>query len=223
MSTGVEFEKNVPSPFERGFEKLSEKLVRFVPTGIHPNQITGVAFVMGLVAGLGFYLARFNPWFFWLGSLGVFLHLVGDCLDGAVARARNLCSRSGYYLDQFTDLLAGEAIFLGLAFSGYAHTSIVLLAGILYPTHYVLIQFWINLTKKWPFPRFGPFEFHALLVFLAGLTFFLGDGSWVLVSGYRLSFFDISILILAPFSFMELLISATKLFWELKRLDALSS
>lgn len=223
MSTGVEFEKNVPSPFERACEKVAEKLEPYVPQGIQPNQITAVAFTTGLLAGLAFFLARFHPLFLWAGALGVVLHLIGDCLDGAVARARNLCSRSGYFLDQFTDLLSGEVIFLGIAFSGYAHPWIVLLAGIIYPIHYALFQFWVNLTKKWPFPVFGPFELHATLVLLAVITFFLGDGSWISISSYRLSLFDIASLILVPFSTIDMVISATKLFLELKRMDAQAS
>jgi len=223
MSSEVEYEKSVPSPFERGFEKLAEKLVPFVPQGLEPNQITGLAFSMGLVAGLAFFLARFNPLFFWLGAFGVIAHLVGDCLDGAVARARNRCSRSGYFLDQFTDLLSGEVIFLGIAFSGYAHPWIVLLAGIIYPIHYALFQYWVNLTKKWPFPVFGPFELHSTLVLLGILTFFLGESSWISVSVFRLSLFDIASIILVPFSTIDMLISATKLFLELKRMDAQAS
>ncbi|HNW36691.1 MAG TPA: hypothetical protein PKM25_17265, partial [Candidatus Ozemobacteraceae bacterium] len=64
-----------------------------------------------------------------------------------------------------------------------------------------------------------PFELHSTLVLLAVFTFFLGESSWISIFSLRLSLFDIASLVLVPFSTLDMLISAAKLFLELKRMD----
>jgi phosphatidylglycerophosphate synthase len=93
---------------------LSLRLVRLPLT---PNQVTLMAFAIGLLAAMSFTRAS------WLGGvLGAVLlqcSAVIDCCDGEVARLKFLESTSGYYLDIVCDNIVHIAVFAGIAWSGY--------------------------------------------------------------------------------------------------------
>ena len=59
-----------------------------------------------------------------------------------------------------------------------------------------------------------------MLVLLAISTFFLGPDSWFTFWGVKLSLFDLATIVIVPFSAIDLLISTTKLFFVLKKMDS---
>jgi phosphatidylglycerophosphate synthase len=209
-------EKIILSPFERGFDSLGAKLLPVVPVSFTPNHITSIGFLAGLAAAAGFYLAGIDRRFFFLSVIGIFVHLLADSLDGAVARGRDLKSNRGYYYDQISDIVVAIATFLAIGFSSYASLEIMIFPAILYPLNMVVILHWINLKKIWPFPRFGPFEMHFMLIVMALISFFVNNRMFDIL-GFRLGLFDIVVGILLPLGYIEGFLSAFRLF---KALDA---
>lgn len=221
MSSQQDFIKIIPSPLERSVDRFAASLVPTVPQWVLPNYITLAGFVAGLGVALSFYLASFNPMWFWVAFVGLSLHMVADSLDGAVARQRQLTSQGGYFLDQFLDTLTFIFISLAISLTPYAPLKLMALGAILYPLHMMVILHWINLRKKWIFPKIGPCECHLILMALAVLTFFW-QGSVVQMGQWSLGWFDLAGLIATPLIFFEILSSAYQLFRELNRGEAAS-
>lgn len=95
--------------------KLSRPLSRmFLHWRLHPNHITLLSFLMGLLAAAGF--ARGTYFASLAGALLLQLSAVFDCCDGEVARVSFSESRLGHLLDISLDTLANAAIFLGIAY-----------------------------------------------------------------------------------------------------------
>jgi phosphatidylglycerophosphate synthase len=112
--------------------KLSPWFSRwFVRMPLTPNQITLMAWAIGLLAALCF---AHGSWV--SGVLGALLlqwSAVIDCCDGEVARLKFLESTSGYYLDITCDNIVHVAVFVGIAWSGYQElrqTHVLLLGGL---------------------------------------------------------------------------------------------
>jgi phosphatidylglycerophosphate synthase len=104
---------------------------QFLRLPLTPNQVTLMAFGIGLLAALGFAHGS------WLGGVVGALLLqwsaVIDCCDGEVARLTFSESPSGYYLDITCDNIVHVAVFSGIAWSSYqelGQTYVVLLGGL---------------------------------------------------------------------------------------------
>ena len=78
--------------------------------GVHPDAVT-VAGTLGVVTGS---LALFPRGQFFAGTAVVFLSVLTDLLDGAMARKLGRTSRFGAWLDSTCDRVADAAIFSGL-------------------------------------------------------------------------------------------------------------
>jgi archaetidylinositol phosphate synthase len=92
-----------------GLQKKIGDMFRFVP--FTPNQIT--VFSVFLAALGSYYIYLKNP----LGPLFCLLAFTIDGLDGALARAKNLVSEYGAYLDGISDRLVEFFSLLPLIFS----------------------------------------------------------------------------------------------------------
>jgi hypothetical protein len=80
--------------------RLLERLARRVPRGIHANHFTALGMVGAVGAGVAYALARYNPAWFWVASLMLAIHWLGDSLDGTLARVRGAeRPKYGFYLD----------------------------------------------------------------------------------------------------------------------------
>jgi len=95
-------------------------LAHRMPACINSDHLTLIGFVAMALAGLSYWLARWNRLalvavIFWLG-----LNWFGDSLDGTLARVRNRQRpRYGFYVDHITDAFGTLFLLLGMAFSGY--------------------------------------------------------------------------------------------------------
>jgi phosphatidylglycerophosphate synthase len=94
---------------------LASVIVRGVyRTRVTPNQLTCLAFLVGLSGAYFFFRGR--PAAFVVGGVLAQLSSVVDCADGMLARAKGLTSEFGAYLDLYLDrvneffLLAGYMI-----------------------------------------------------------------------------------------------------------------
>ena len=112
--------------------KLSPWFSRwFVRMPLTPNQVTLIAWAIGLLAALCF--ARGSWVSGVLGALLLQWSSVIDCCDGEVARLKFLESTSGYYLDITCDNIVHVAVFVGIAWSGYqelGQAHVLLLGGL---------------------------------------------------------------------------------------------
>jgi 1L-myo-inositol 1-phosphate cytidylyltransferase / CDP-L-myo-inositol myo-inositolphosphotransferase len=104
---------------------------RFLRMPLTPNQVTIMAFAIGLVSALGF---AHGGWL--VGVVGAILlqwSAVIDCCDGEVARLTFSESTNGYYLDITCDNIVHVAVFAGIAWSSYqaiGQTYVLLLGGL---------------------------------------------------------------------------------------------
>ena len=81
---------------------LASVLVRAVyRTRVTPNQLTYLAFLIGLSGAYFFFRGR--PTAFIVGGILAELSSVVDCADGMLARAKDITSEFGSYLDLYLD------------------------------------------------------------------------------------------------------------------------
>jgi len=100
-------------------------------SGIHPNTLTIIALITGMLSGSAYWLTDKNPAFYFLGALFAAISGLCDSLDGIVARMYERCSRFGDFLDHFCDRVVDIVILTGLAFSANASSTLGLLVTII--------------------------------------------------------------------------------------------
>lgn len=218
----VTVEKVILSPFERGFDVMVGRLAYAVPKSLTPNDITALGFASGMLAAAAILATPYAPACLLLAALGIFGHMFADSLDGAVARERQLVSKSGYYLDQIADITIAVSIFVALGFSPYARLELMVVPALIYPFNMVVILHWIASLEKWPFPAFGPFELQFILIVVCIASYFLGP-QITTIQGYPMSLFDLGALLVTPLSVFEAYRSARLLYKELRAAEAPST
>ncbi len=95
---------------------------------IHPDVLTVGGLGLSFAAAGALWLAGSNINWLWLVPPCVLLRLVLNLLDGQVARALGLADAWGEVKNEFGDRVADVAVFLGLAFGGYADARLTALA-----------------------------------------------------------------------------------------------
>lgn len=151
------------APIEK---KLLIWLAHRMPACINSDHLTLIGFVAMAMAGLCYWLARWNR----LALLAVIFWLAvnwfGDSLDGTLARVRNrLRPRYGFYVDHVTDAFGTTFLLLGMAFSGYMAEWVGL--GLLIVYLMLSIQSYLAThalgTFQLSFWKFSPTELRVLL------------------------------------------------------------
>ena len=124
-------------------------------TRVTPNQLTGLAFFIGLAGDYSFFQGR--PGAFVLGGILTQLSSIVDCSDGMLARARGQMSDFGAYLDLFLDRLNEFFLMTGCAvgyfrYSGRLSLLIIGLSGVglyfLETSLFYLMKHYANDRKK---------------------------------------------------------------------------
>jgi CDP-L-myo-inositol myo-inositolphosphotransferase len=107
-------------------------------TSVTPNQLTACSFLFSLASGLAFFLGK--PAFFTLGGILAMISMIFDCSDGMLARAKNMTSRYGAYLDIFLDRISDFVVLLGasLGYSKFTGDARILVFGLLTTALYSL-------------------------------------------------------------------------------------
>lgn len=85
------------------------------PTGMTPNQVTIVAVVLGLCSAVAFAVGS-PASLVWAGILIIAKDIFDDA-DGQLARAKEMYSRRGRFIDSIGDFVVDVAVFAGLAVS----------------------------------------------------------------------------------------------------------
>jgi CDP-L-myo-inositol myo-inositolphosphotransferase len=99
-------------------------------TEITPNQLTGTSLIVALLAALAYSGGR--PVFFALGGGLTLVSTIFDAADGMLARAKNMTSRYGAYLDLFLDRIADFAVLTGatVGYFKYSRSYVFLVFGL---------------------------------------------------------------------------------------------
>ncbi len=106
-------------PIDRFFVRpIASLIVRMVyRTSVTPNQLTFSSFVIGIVAGLTYLGGR--PLYFALGGTLALISMILDSADGMLARAKNMSSRYGAFLDLFMDRVVDFVVLGGITWGLY--------------------------------------------------------------------------------------------------------
>jgi CDP-L-myo-inositol myo-inositolphosphotransferase len=123
--------KNVKSyPFLHRYFPVDRFLVRpsaslivraVFATNLTPNHLTVLSFTLAFIAGLVYMVGK--PACFVLGGCLSMLSTIFDNADGMLARAKNMTSRYGAFLDLFLDRIADFAVLAGVTFGLYRATA----------------------------------------------------------------------------------------------------
>ncbi|MDX9759716.1 MAG: CDP-alcohol phosphatidyltransferase family protein [Bacteroidota bacterium] len=118
-------------------------------TSLTPNQVTLIAMVVGIVAGVCFAVGTPGAWI--AAALLLVVYDVLDCADGQLARLKNNGTRIGRILDGFIDYIVSVAAYVGIGI-GFASASdqplfwwvMLVAAGASYAVHAVLVDYYRN-------------------------------------------------------------------------------
>lgn len=120
-----------------GFLNLVEEfilsgLVRLAPQWITPDMLTFIALASIFLAAVSYAFVTKAPEFLFLVNFFIFLHWLGDSLDGRLARFRQIQRpKYGFYVDHFCDSLSVFFIAIGLLLSSLVKPEILFLGSIL--------------------------------------------------------------------------------------------
>lgn len=166
-------------------------LVRAVfRTSLTPNQLTVCSFLFGLAGGV-VYFGGTPLHFAWAGVL-VMLSTIFDCADGMLARAKNVASRFGAFMDLFLDRITDFAVLVGMSFGYYffVHDVRYLVFGLLTISLYFLqvsLYYIVNIYKGRE--KHGEAaEAKSLVVFIIFVGSFFGRLDVLLLLVFLLSF-----------------------------------
>jgi phosphatidylglycerophosphate synthase len=84
----------------------------FLPFPITPNQVSGMAMIIGIAAG--FFLTHGTHFSFVIGGMLYGLSNILDCCDGMLARTKKNGTATGRIVDGVVDYITGGAVFIGL-------------------------------------------------------------------------------------------------------------
>lgn len=132
--------------------RISLRIAFFLlPTNIRPNHITILSFILYLSSAFMFAWGQhiYNLW----GALLINLAVIFDCVDGDLARGKNLCSKFGHWMDIIFDHIAQALVFAGIYIGLYEYLlernlSII---GILSVVNMSLIGILIIIKMKFPY------------------------------------------------------------------------
>jgi len=197
--TNNEFKKSIKKsghPFVTRYFKVNRWINRplawlivqaLTPTKITPNQVSVASFVIGMAGAACFAMG--NPkWFITAGILAQLSSIV-DCADGMLARAKNIGTEFGKYMDIFLDRIGEFFLFGGIALGLFRATgqSDFLILGLLgsatYFLHVALYYITINYVQNRTSGETG--ELRAFMLIL--MPFFaiinrLDIGLWVFLA-----------------------------------------
>jgi phosphatidylglycerophosphate synthase len=192
-----------------------------LPPWVTPDHMTLLGLLAAVLVGLGYALSRRSPGWLMLAIVGLFLHWVGDSLDGTLARVRNRPrERYGYYVDRSADAVATLLILVGLAISPYVRAPVALVLTI----SYLLIQLHAEIcaytSGRFPLSlgRLGPTEARILLAGFTASLLFWRPPTFV-VAGYALTLVDLALLAASGFFTVAFVVSTVVGARRLDRLD----
>ena len=176
------------APYEkRALVWLAERM----PAWVTSDQLTGLALIAMLGAGLAYWTASRNPLALLFVVIGLAVNWFGDSLDGTLARVRNQQRpRYGFYVDHVVDLLGTCFLLGGLGLSGYMSPLVAmgLLVAYLMTSAEIFLATHACGVFRLSMWKIGPTE---LRILLALGTVSLLFKSWVMLWGQPYRLFDV--------------------------------
>ena len=167
-------------------------LAHHLPSWIHSDHLTTLGLVAMFLAGLSYWLARWNRMALWLAVFWLAVNWFGDSLDGTLARVRNKQRpRYGFYVDHVVDAFGALFLVGGLALSGYMSKMVALGLLILYlmlSIEVYLATYSLGIFRL-SFWKLGPTELRILIA-IGNLVLFFHPV--VHIQGQRYRLFDIA-------------------------------
>ncbi len=166
-------------------------LAERMPARVTSDQLTGLALIAMLGAGLAYWGASRTPVALLFVVVGLTVNWFGDSLDGTVARVRNQQRpRYGFYVDHVVDLIGTFFLLGGLGLSGYMSplVSMGLLVAYLMTSAEVYLATHACGVFRISMWKIGPTE---LRILLALGTVSLLFNPWVVLWGHPYRLFDV--------------------------------
>lgn len=150
-------------------KKILDLIAPFFARYFTADHLSLLALAGAIMASVSYALSSKDIFHLNLASFGIFLHWMGDSLDGRVARLRNESRpKYGHYLDHMLDAVSVVIIIFGLSFSGMTMQSSwiwVLVLFLLIMIHSFLKSS-ITSVFELSFERIGPTEARIGLIFV---------------------------------------------------------
>jgi phosphatidylglycerophosphate synthase len=198
---------------------LAHRIARWIiprlPAWVTPNQVTMFGLLVNVVGGVCFYLASFNRTLLFGAIVCLVLNWVADNLDGELARARQLTSERGFYLDLLVDQFGVAIVCLGIAFAHYTYTPLLLTLALSYPLMSYVTLLHVVMRQHFPLGRISPAEGRMGLIVLALLTFAF-PAPLLTIGGQPLGWFDLVTPIALLPAFYERAADAVALYRQLE-------
>lgn len=103
------------------YRKISIRITRYLlPTKITPNQVTVFSFLLTLLAAILFSTGIYTYLIF--GAILLQFGYILDCVDGEIAKIKNLKSKAGALLDEVLDCAGYIVILSGVGYGIYFAT-----------------------------------------------------------------------------------------------------
>src|SRR5262245_64605020 len=101
-------------------KRLLIRIAGHLPPSIHSDHLKLLALGSMALAGIGFWLARWDNNCRWVVVCALAVNWFGDSLDGTLARLRRTeRPRYGFYVDHVLDIVGITFLLTGLACSGF--------------------------------------------------------------------------------------------------------
>jgi phosphatidylglycerophosphate synthase len=166
-------------------------LAHRMPGWVNSDHLTALGFLAMLLAGLSFWLARWNHLGYLLAIFWLAVNWFGDSLDGTLARTRNhLRPKYGFYVDHMVDTFGALFLLSGMMLSGCMSPAVAaslliayfILAIEIYLATYTLGTFHLSFWKM------GPTELRLILA-IGCVELYRGSAVHIAGAPYRL--FDV--------------------------------
>ena len=156
-------QESILSPLEK---KTLVFLASHMPGWVNSDHLTVLGFIGMILAGVAYWLSRYNKYALILTVVFLGINWFGDSLDGTLARYRGkLRPRYGFYVDHIVDTFGALFLLGGLALSGYMHYLIAL--GLLITYYMFSIEIYLATycigQFRLSYGVFGPTELRVLL------------------------------------------------------------
>ncbi len=201
-------------------KKNLPKIAAALPAWVTPDHLTALGLLAALGIGAGYVLAHQHPAWLLLSIVSLFLHWLGDSLDGTLARVRKQeRERYGYYVDRTADAISTVVICGAFGLSPFVNMSTALLLAVSYLLLQIYAEICAYTSKKFPlsFGRMGPTEARiAMALFNAVLIFWRPES--IQIAGFNMTELDLLVMLVSAGLMATFLVSSAL---EAKRLDVL--
>jgi phosphatidylglycerophosphate synthase len=195
-------------------------IARRLPSRVKPDHLTALGVLAALGIAGAYVLSNEDPAWLWAASALLFVHWLGDSLDGTLARVRKSeRPRYGFYLDHLVDAFATAAIGIGLGLSPY----MLLAVGFAIVVMYLILSINTYLETHafgvftLGYGLLGPTEARLLLVLL-NTAIALGVGVSLDIAGLGMSLLDAAGIVIVAAMIIGLIARAAR---NLRRLAEL--